>query len=161
MSMVAPGGKSLIIDWAGVHRLHARGLGEPARHEGQVGRMASHVSQSSRSIVPPTTPFEGSVAGIVRTHRRRSDKGIPIQIIRNFHGFGRTGRNSGSLGPNRTVGPGVNLLHASQATCLNIFRPFANAVGSGSLVTHLSAKVFFLANSASWRASQTVCVKGF
>ena len=96
--------------------------------------VASHIAQSTRTIIPPSAPVPGMIDFVIWIHLGRTGKQIPVQ------GFGNAVflfGNIQSLRPDGTVGSTFHLRHV---TDFAVPYPLAYQVGTlvrRTLVTHL------------------------
>ncbi len=91
-----------------VYRLgdDAGGVTELQGTERHVGRMAGHVAQCAGAVVVPAAPVERQITIAVFALGGRSQPEVPVQTGRNFS---LRQRVFDPLGPNRTVGPDMDL----------------------------------------------------
>ena len=96
--------------------------------------VASHITQSTCTIIPPSAPVPRMVDLVIRIQFSRTCEEIPVQCRRNLISLFRSVQ---TLRPDRTVGSAI---YACYFTNLTIPDPFANEVCIGcrrTLVTHL------------------------
>ena len=102
--------------------------------------VASHITQSAGSVIPPSAPVPRMINLVVRTNLCRTSKQIPVQSRRNLI---RLFRSVQALWPDRTVCSTFYFCHFTDFTVPD---PFANQVcvcSGRTLVTHLSGYVIF------------------
>ena len=103
--------------------------------------MASHITQSTCTVIPPSAPVPRMINLVVRTNGSRSCKQIPVQCRRDLVSLFRSIQ---TLRPDRTVGC---TFHFRYFTDFTVPDPFANQISVGcrrTLVTHLSGYIIFL-----------------
>ena len=96
--------------------------------------VASHIAKCASAEIPPSAEVPWSVNGIIRTHRCRADKCIPVERRRHLGSFLRTFK---ALRPDRTVGKCFHASHFAYHAVPNPVAHLAHTVGRCTLVTHL------------------------
>ena len=98
--------------------------------------MAGHITQGTGAEVPPATEVPGRVNGMVRAHRGRADKAVPVHRLGDLLSLGGTLQ---TLGPDGTVRESI---HTGDLTDFSVPDPFADLADTflgGTLVTHLGS----------------------
>ena len=96
--------------------------------------MASHITQCTRTEVPPASPFEGSIRWVIRAFRGRAQPQVPIDRVGDCLNLSGAFQ---SLRPNRSVGPDMRLLDFPDNAGLNQFNKAAALSLGMPLIPHL------------------------
>src|SRR5436309_14595762 len=110
------------------------------RPERRVHRMTGDVAERAGSDIPPAAPLEWRIGRIVRPLGHGTEPQIPVQ------GRGRVVLLEGTierLGPDRPVGPELDLPHRSDETRLDPLANQACAFFGVTLIPHLRRDLGF------------------
>ena len=134
------------------------GIAQIVGPERGVHRVAGDVAQRAGAEVPPASPVEGMVGGMVRPERSGPEEEVPVQPLR---GVVRLARALDRLRPDRAVGPVVDLAHLADHAGLEPLPDLARGSGSVPWFPIWVATPASRAALASTRASWIVRVSGF
>src|ERR1044071_1355754 len=118
-----------------IHEFNQAGISKlrgPKRH---VRSVTSHVTQSARAEIKPTTPRERMInACLVRANRGRSQPQVPFEICW-YWIFAR--RSCNALRPDGPIGPDMDLFNRPNHSSVHDFNRPTQPFFRAALVTHL------------------------
>ena len=130
--------RSTILQQHRRRSLNASRVGKLQSLERLMQDVASHITQSTCTVIPPSTPVPRMISLVERSHLSRTCKQIPVQSRRNLVSLLRSIQ---TLRPDRTVGCAINASYLTDLTILDPLRYQVSSLSRRTLVTHLSNNV--------------------
>ena len=121
--------------------LDGGGQGQATGPEGGVHVVAGHVAHGASPEVPPAAPGEGKESLAEGAFRHGADPGVPVEALGNgsLRGILRH-----TLGPDGTVGPGVQFEHFAKGAVVHHLFPELKTGTGVALVAHLGHDLVLL-----------------
>src|SRR5665648_172813 len=102
--------------------------------------MAGHISECTCAVIPPSSPVPWGINTVIRSHRCRAHKEVPVKGIRHPLTFGRPVE---SLWPDRPVSKGIYPFHIPYLVILYPFNYQVDTLSRRTLVSHLGSHFLF------------------